>query len=225
MSNFLCELTSKVNELTETINRMQNNTGLYTDPSNVNTLTGRIKALEEAVINPVPSESNISRLQVDTNKLIQNGIFETTYSPIGDCVNREVQVQSPDDPEIWETVGSVSFLDNVCNIGTNEYDGWFATVSYIYAEKINLEEFDFNNVIEELVKNFYDYNGTVYRIIINIEPVGSVELKWVDNNTLDYFTEIIETSHVRYISEEEFNTSFYITGTANIKSELRNRIG
>ena len=225
MSNFLCELTSKVNELTETINRMQNNTGLYTDPSNVNTLTGRIKALEEAVINPVPSESNISRLQVDTNKLIQNGIFETTYSPIGDCVNREVQVQSPDDPEIWETVGSVSFLDNICNIGTSEYDGWFATVSYIYAEKINLEEFDFNNVIEELVKNFYDYNGTVYRIIVKIEPIGSVELKWVDNNNLDYFTETIETSHIRYISEEEFNTSLYITGTANIKLELRNRIG
>ena len=225
MSNFLCELTSKVNELTETINRMQNNTGLYTDPSNVSTLTGRIKALEEMVINPAPTETNISRLQVDTNKLIQNGIFETTYSPIGDCVNREVQVQSPDDPEIWETVGSVSFLDNICNIGTSEYDGWFATVSYIYAEKINLEEFDFNNVIEELVKNFYDYNGTVYRIIVKIEPIGSVELKWVDNNNLDYFTETIETSHIRYISEEEFNTSLYITGTANIKLELRNRIG
>ena len=105
------------------------------------------------------------------------------------------------------------------------YDGWFATVSYIYAEKINLEEFDFNNVIEELVKNFYDYNGTVYRIIVKIEPVGSVELKWVDNNNLDYFTETIETSHIRYISEEEFNTSLYITGTANIKLELRNRIG
>lgn len=225
MSNFLCELTSKVNELTETINRMQNNTGLYTDPSNVSTLTGRIKALEEAVITPAPSESNISRLQVDTNKLIKNGTFETTYSPIGDCVNREVQVQSPDDPEIWETVGSVSFFNNICNIGTNEYDGWFATVSYIYAEKINLEEFDFNNVIEELVKNFYDYNGTVYRIIVKIEPTGSVELKWVDNNTLDYFTETIETSHIRYISEEEFNTSLYITGTANIKLELRNRIG
>lgn len=225
MSNFLCELTSKVNELTETINRMQSNTGLYTDPSNVSTLTGRIKALEETVINPVPTESNISRLQVDTNKLIQNGTFETTYSPIGDCVNREVQVQSPDDPEIWETVGSVSFFNNICNIGTTDYDGWFATVSYIYAEKINLEEFDFVDVVEELVKNFYDYNGTVYRIIVRIEPVGSVELKWVDNNTFDYFTEIIETSHIRYISEEEFNTSFYITGTANIKLELRNRIG
>ncbi len=225
MSNFLCELTSKVNELTETINRMQNNTGLYTDPSNVNTLTGRIKALEEAVIAPAPSESNISRLQVDTNRFIENGMFTTTYSPIGDCVNREVQVQSPDDPEIWETVGSVSFLDNVCNIGTSEYDGWFATVSYIYAEKINLEEFEFNNAIEEIVKNFYDYNGTVYRIIVRIEPIGSVELKWGDNNTFEYFTETIETSHVRYISEEEFNTSLYITGTANIKLELRNRIG
>lgn len=225
MSNFLCELTSKVNELTETINRMQNNTGLYTDPSNVNTLTGRIKALEEAVITPVPSESNISRLQVDTNRFIENGTFTTTYSPIGDCVNREVQVQSPDDPEIWETVGSVSFFDNICNIGTNEYDGWFATVSYIYAEKINLEEFEFNNAIEEIVKNLYDYNGTVYRIIVKIEPIGSVELKWVDNNTFEYFTETIETSHIRYISEEEFNTSLYITGTANIKLELRNRIG
>ena len=225
MSNFLCELTSKVNELTDVINRMQNNTGLYTDPSNVSTLTGRIKALEEMVISPAPTESNISRLQVDTNKLIQNGIFETTYSPIGDCINREVQVQSPDDPEIWETVGSVSFFDNICNLGTTDYDGWYATVSYLYAEKVNLEEFDFVNVVEELVKNFYDYNGTVYRIIVNIEPVGSVELKWVDNNTLDYFTETIETSHIRYISEEEFNVSLYITGTANIKLELRNRIG
>lgn len=225
MSNFLCELTSKVNELTETINRMQNNTGLYTDPSNVNTLTGRIKALEEAVITSVPSESNISRLQVDTNRFIENGTFTTTYSPIGDCVNREVQIQSPDDPEIWETVGSVSFFDNICNIGTNEYDGWFATVSYIYAEKINLEEFEFNNAIEEIVKNLYDYNGTVYRIIVKIEPIGSVELKWVDNNAFEYFTETIETSHIRYISEEEFNTSLYITGTANIKLELRNRIG
>ncbi len=225
MSNFLCELTSKVNELTDVINRMQNNTGLYTDPSNVSTLTGRIKALEEMVINPAPSETNISRLQVDTNKLIQNGIFETTYSPIGDCINREVQVQSPDDPEIWETVGSVSFFDKICNLGTTDYDGWYATVSYLYAEKVNLEEFDFVNVVEELVKNFYDYNGTVYRIIVNIEPVGSVELKWVDNNTLDYFTETIETSHIRYISEEEFNFSLYITGTANIKLELRNRIG
>ena len=225
MSNFLCELTSKVNELTDVINRMQNNTGLYTDPSNVSTLTGRIKALEEMVISPAPTESNISRLQVDTNKLIQNGIFETTYSPIGDCINREVQVQSPDDPEIWETVGSVSFFDNICNLGTTDYDGWYATVSYLYAEKVNLEEFDFVDVVEELVKNFYDYNGTVYRIIVNIEPVGPVELKWVDNNTLDYFTETIETSHIRYISEEEFNVSLYITGTANIKLELRNRIG
>ena len=225
MSNFLCELTSKVNELTETINRMQNNTGLYTDPSNVSTLTGRIKALEEMVISPAPTETNISRLQVDTNKLIQNGIFETTYSPIGDCINREVQVQSPDDPEIWETVGSVSFFDNICNLGTTDYDGWYATVSYLYAEKVNLEEFNFVNVVEELVKNLYDYNGTVYRIVVNIEPVGSVELKWVDNNTLDYFTETIETSHIRYISEEEFNVSLYITGTANIKLELRNRIG
>ena len=225
MSNFLCELTSKVNELTEVINRMQNNTGLYTDPSNVSTLTGRIKALEEMVISPAPTETNISRLQVDTNKLIQNGIFETTYSPIGDCINREVQVQSPDDPEIWETVGSVSFFDQICNLGTTDYDGWYATVSYLYAEKVNLEEFNFVNVVEELVKNLYDYNGTVYRIIVNIEPVGSVELKWVDNNTLDYFTETIETSHIRYISEEEFNVSLYITGTANIKLELRNRIG
>ena len=33
MNNFLCALTSKVNELTETINNMQKNTGLYTDPS------------------------------------------------------------------------------------------------------------------------------------------------------------------------------------------------
>ena len=225
MSNFLCELTSKVNELTDVINRMQNNTGLYTDPSNVSTLTGRIKALEEMVISPAPTETNISRLQVDTNKLIQNGIFETTYSPIGDCINREVQVQSPDDPEIWETVGSVSFFDNICNLGTTDYDGWYATVSYLYAEKVNLEEFNFVDVVEELVKNLYDYNGTVYRIIVNIEPVGSVELKWMDNNTLDNFTETIETSHIRYISEEEFNVSLYITGTANIKLELRNRIG
>lgn len=223
--NFLCELTNKINLLTETINRMQNNTGLYTDPSSVSTLTGRIKALEESVVNSDPKETNISRLQVDTGRIIENGTFTTTYSPIGDCVNREVQIQSPNDPEIWETVGSVSFLDNVCNIGTTDYDGWLATVSYIYAEKINIEQFSFTNAINEIVKNLYDYNGTVYRIILKVVPTGSVELKWEDNNTKDYFSEIIETEHIRYISEEEFNNTLYITGTAEIKMELRNRIG
>ena len=222
--NFLCELTNKINLLTETINRMQNNTGLYTDPSSVNTLTGRIKALEESVISSDPSETNISRLQVDSGCLIENGLFSTTYSPIGDCVNKEVQVQSPDDPEIWETVGSVSFLDNVCNIGTTDYDGWLATVSYIYAEKINIEQFSFTNALNEIVKNLYDYNGTVYRIILKIVPTGSVEIKWEDNNTKDYFSEIIETEHIRYIAEEEFNNTLYITGTAEITMELRNRI-
>ena len=223
--NFLCELTNKINLLTETINRMQSNTGLYTDPSSVSTLTGRIKALEESVISSDPKETNISRLQVDTGRIIENGQFTTTYSPIGDCVNREVQIQSPADPEIWETVGSVSFFDNVCNIGTTDYDGWLATVSYIYAEKVNVENFTFIDAINEIVKNLYDYNGTVYRIILKVVPTGSVELKWEDNNTKDYFSEIIETEHIRYISEEEFNNTLYITGTAEIKMELRNRIG
>ena len=224
MNNFLCELTSKINELTNTINRMQNNTGLYTDPSSVSTLTGRIKALEESVISSDPSETNISRLQVDTGKIIQNGKFITTYSPIGDCVNREVQVQSPIDPEIWETVGAVSFFDNECNIGTSDYDGWLATVSYIYAEKIIIENFDFVDAIEELVKNIYDYNGTVYRVILKIIPYDTVTLKWVDNNTGDFFDEIIETEHIRYIAEEEFNNSLYLSGTAEVIIELRNRI-
>jgi hypothetical protein len=222
--NFLCELTNKVNLLTEIINNMQQNTGLYTDPSSVSTLTGRIKALEESVVNSDPKETNISRLQVDTGRIIENGTFTTTYSPIGDCVNREVQIQSPNDPEIWETVGSVSFLDNVCNIGTTDYDGWLATVSYIYAEKINIEQFSFTNALNEIVKNLYDYNGTVYRIILKIVPTGSVEIKWEDNNTKDYFSEIIETEHIRYIAEEEFNNTLYITGTAEITMELRNRI-
>lgn len=225
MNNFLCELTSKVNELTDTINRMQNNTGLYTDPSSVSTLTGRIKALEESVISSDPTETNISRLQVDTGCVIQNGIFSTTYSPIGDCVNREVQVQSPLDPDIWETVGSVSFFNNECNIGTLDYDGWLATVSYIYAEKIIIETFDFVDAANELVKNIYDFNGTVYRVILNITPVGQVTLRWVDNNTLDFLDETIETEHIRYIAEEEFNNSLYITGTASVTLELRNRIG
>ena len=224
MNNFLCELTSKINELTNTINRMQNNTGLYTDPSSVSTLTGRIKALEESVISSDPTETNISRLQVDTGKIIQNGKFTTTYSPIGDCVNKEIQAQSPDDPEIWETIGSVSFLDNECNIGTTDYDGWMATVSYIYAEKIIIQNFEFIDVIEELVKNIYDYNGTVYRVILKIIPYDTVTLKWVDNNTLDFFDEIIETEHIRYIAEEEFNNSLYLSGTAEVIIELRNRI-
>lgn len=225
MNNFLCELTSKVNELTDTINRMQNNTGLYTDPSSVSTLTGRIKALEESVITSDPTETNISRLQVDTGRIVQNGKFNTTYSPIGDCVNREVQLQSPLDPEIWETVGSVSFFDNECTLGTLDYEGWLATVSYIYAEKINIENFEFVDAVDVLVKNLYEYNGTVYRIILKIEPIDTIVLTWIDNNTSDSYSENIGTEHIRYIAEEEFNNSLYITGTANIKLELRNRIG
>ena len=225
MNNFLCALTSKVNELTETINRMQNNTGLYTDASDETTLTGRIKALEESVINTDPSEANISRLQVDSNIVVVDGKFKTTYNPIGDCVNKEVQLQSPTDAEIWETVGNVSFINDICVIGTTDYDGWLATVSYIYAEKIILEQFSFDNVVEELIKDMYGYNGSVYRIILKIIPTNSVILKWEDNNTKDSFIETIETEHIRYIAEEEFNHSLYITGTATVTLELRNRLG
>ena len=142
---------------------------------------------------------------MDTGKIIQNGRFQTTYSPIGDCVNKEVQLQSPDDPEIWETVGTVSFINNECVIGSSDYEGWLATVSYIYAEKIIIENFEFVDSMEELVKNFYDYNGTVYRVILTVEPLDTVILKWVDNNTGDFFEESITTKHIRYIAEEEFN--------------------
>ena len=161
---------------------------------------------------------------MDVGREIQAGKFQTTYSPIGDCVNREVQVQSPIDPEIWETVGSVSFFNNECNLGTLDYDGWFATVSYIYAEKIVVENFDFLDAVNVLVKNIYDYNGTVYRVILKVIATGSVSLKWVDNNTLDFFQEVIETEHIRYIAEEEFNNSLYLSGTASVVLELRNRI-
>ena len=61
-------------------------------------------------------------------------------------------------------------------------------------------------------------------IILKIIPYETVTLKWVDNGTLDFFEEVIETEHVRFISEEEFNNSLYLSGTAEVIIELRNRI-
>ena len=92
-------------------------------------------------------------------------------------------------------------------------------------EKIILEQFSFDNVVEELIKDMYGYNGSIYRIILKIIPTNSVILKWEDNNTKDSFIETIETEHIRYIAEEEFNHSLYITGTATVTLELRNRLG
>ena len=225
-ADFLCKLTAKVNELSDTVMRMQGNAGLTTDPSTESTLSGRIRALEESVISSDPTETNISRMQVDTVLEVVGGLIETTYAPIGDCVDRQVQVQSPDDPEVWETVGEVQFIDNIGDLGTVDYDGWKCTVSYIYASKIVLEEYSYTNAVNELVKDFYGYSGTVYKVIITVEPVGEVVLKWVDNNdSNDYVEESIVTTHVRYVNEEEFNNTMYLTGTATVKLEIRNRLG
>jgi hypothetical protein len=224
--DFLCSLVNKVNELTNSVNSMQQNAGLYTDSAFESTLTGRIKKLEETVIAPESGESNISRLQVDTNLPVINGKVETTYAPIGDCVNREVMLQSPTDPDIWEPVGNVTFVDNVGDLGTLDYDGWWATVSYIYAMKITVENLEFTNAVEELVKDMYQYTGTVYRIIYTIEPTGTVTLKWEDNaNPTDFVEEDIVTTHVRIVDDEEFNSSLYLSGTASVTIEVRNRLG
>lgn len=223
--DFLCVLTNKINELTTTINNMQNNTGLYTDPATESTLTGRIKALEESVVTTTPGETNISRMQVDVGLIVQNGKITTTYAPLGDCVNREVMLQDPTDDNIWEPVGNVTFIEDEGNLGTLDYEGWKATVSYLYATKITFEEFDYNNVTNTLVKDLYDYNGTIYKIILTVTPTNNVTLKFVNNlDTSDYYSEVITTEHVRYINEEEFNTSLYITGTAHVKIEIRNRL-
>jgi len=223
--DFLCLLTDKINQLTTTINNMQNNTGLYQDPSTETTLTGRIKKLEESITTSTPGETNISRMQVDVGLVVTNGIIKTTYSPIGDCVNREVMLQHPTEPEIWEPGGSVGFLGDECNIGTLDSEGWKATVSYLYAMKITFEEFNLDNTVYELVKNLYDYNGSVYKLIITIKPVGDVWLKWENNmNVADFAEELITTDHIRYINEEELNHSLYLKGNAEVTIEVRNRL-
>lgn len=226
-SNYLCTLTNKVNELTNIIELMQLNTGLYTDPSSEQTVTGRVKALEESIISSDPEETNISRMQVDTGLDVVDGTVTTTYEPIGDCVNREVMVQSPDDSDIWEVVGNVSFTGNVAGLGTQDYNGWKATVSYIYAMKIQSEDYSFVSVIEELVRDMYAFTGTAYKLIITFTPTDGnpVGIKWVSNTDGDYVTETIETEHIRYVNEDEFNYKFYVTGSVDVNIQVRNRLG
>ena len=47
-------------------------------------------------------------------------------------------LQHPTDPDIWEVVGNTHFIDNICHIDTLDYEGWKATVTYLYAEKNNI---------------------------------------------------------------------------------------
>ena len=112
-TNFLCDSTEKVNTLTEVVNKMQYNTGLFADDSTENTLTGRVKLLEEHVLTTDPKETHLSRMKVEHGLEVKDGKFETEFAPMGNCVNREVMLQNPEDPEIWEAVGSVAFEENV----------------------------------------------------------------------------------------------------------------
>ena len=92
-------------------------------------------------------------------------------------------------------------------------------------KKITLEELSFDNTTEELLKNFYEFSGLIYKIIITIIPNNQVTLKWEDNINKDSYSEVIETEHIRHISEEELNNSLYITGNAQVKLEYRYRLG
>lgn len=223
--DYICKLTAKVNELTNAVINMQENAGLSSDNSFQTTLTGRIKALEESVVSSDPKETNISRMMVEHDIIVVDGKIQTEYAPIGGCVNREIMVQNPDDLEEWEVVGQVTFVEDVGSLGTNDYDGWAATVSYIYATKITLEEFTFTDAVREIIKDMSAYVGTVYRIIYTITPTGSCTLHW-ENNAVptDTMDEVISTEHIRTVDEEDFNHTLYITGTAEVKIEVRNRI-
>jgi len=233
--DYLCKLTDKINQLNQAVNNMQQSTGLYSDSSNENTLTGRVKSLEESVISSTPSESNISRLKVEYDLAVVDGKITTEYTPMGDCINREVMLQDPDDPTVWETVGEVTFDGNVGDLGTTDYDDWKATVTYLYALKITIEEWEVKDVDKELIKDLSTMAGSVYRVIFTITPIDGEDsdedadactLRWenADDDT-DYVDEDITTEHKRSIDEEDFNHKLKITGSATIRMEIRNRIG
>jgi len=234
-NDYLCKLTSKLNELQDTVMRMQSNTGLYSDESTEETLTGRVKALEETVISSDPTETNISRMKVEYDLDIVDGKIITEYYPVGGCVNREVMCQNPDDPDIWEVVGGVTFDEDEGNLHTTEYDGWKATVSYIYAIKITFEQYTYTDVDEELVVDMADYAGSVYRLIFTITPTDGedddddtddVTLKWENSDDeTDYTEEEIDTVHIRTVDEEDFNYKLKVTGSCDVQIEVRNRLG
>jgi len=234
-NDYLCKLTAKLNELSTSVTNMQKNAGLYSDDSSEETLTGRIKALEESTISSDPTETNISRMKVEHDLVIEDGKITTEYWPIGGCINREVQVQNPDDLEVWEVVGQVTFEENVGSLGTNNYDGWFCTVTYLYAVKITFLEFEYIDVDEAEVYNLADLGGTVYRVIFTITPIDGEDdddeadtcvLKWENSDdSTDYTEETIETEHKRTVDEEDFNHRLKITGSATVKMEIRNRLG
>ena len=234
-NDYLCKLTTKLNELSSAMTKMQANAGLYADASTEATLTGRIKALEETVVGSDPTETNISRMMVEHDVIVDaNGMIKTQYWPIGGCVNREVMVQDPNDPEVWEVVGQVTFLEDDGNLHTTAYTGWKATVSYLYAVKITLIELDFLDVTEEVVLDMSSMIGSVYRMIFTITPVDggdadsdadTCKLKWEDSSdATDYTEETIITEHKRVVDEEEFNHVLKITGSAHVVIEVRNRI-
>jgi len=234
-SNYLCKLTDKINSLNTTVMNMQANAGLYADASTEATLTGRIKALEETVVGSDPSETNISRMMVEHDLEVDaDGKIETIYWPIGGCVNREVMLQSPDDADIWEVVGQVTFDEAIGDLHTTDYTGWKATVSYLYAVKITIIEMDFLDVDKELVLDLSTMAGSVYRLIFTITPVDGGDddsdpdecvLRWEDaDDSSDYTEETIETEHKRTVNEEEFNNVLKITGSAHVLIEVRNRI-
>jgi len=234
-ADYLCKLTAKINELQSTVTRMQENAGLYSDDSDQETLTGRIKYLEENVISSDPKETNISRMKVEYDLEIEDGKFHTVYWPIGGCVNREVMVQSPDDSEIWEAVGGVTFEEDEGDLHTLDYDGWKLTVSYIYAVKIVIEEYDFVDVDKEFVRDLADMAGSVYRVKFIITPTDGgdddedpdlVTLRWENSDDeTDYTEEDIETEHVRTVDEEDFNYLLKVTGSCHVLIEIRNRLG
>ena len=234
-SDYICELTAQVNALNQAVRNIQSGTGLSSDSSDDKTLTGRVKALEESTITSDPSEVNISRMKVESGLIASDGKFNVMYYPIGGCVNNEVMVQHPDFPEIWETVGGVTFSEDEGDLGTTEYDGWKITVSYIYAVKITYIEKEFIDVDKELVMDLSEQEGSVYKVKFTITPIDGEDddedpdectLRWENADDEDDYTEdTINDIHIRTIDESEFNHKLYISGSADINIEVKNRLG
>jgi len=225
--DFLCTLTDKINVLTDAVNRMQANTGLYDDDSEQETVTGRIKKLEESVTSSDPTETNISRLKVESGLVVDEGKITLEYYPIGSVVNNEVMLQHPDDDEIWEVVGGCTVDEDVVNLHTTEYEGWKATASYVYAIKIQIEEYSYEDADEELCRDLTEFGSEVYKIIVTAVPKEDTEavLKWENpDDDEDYYEETIDEKYVKSLDDTEFNILFKVSDTLDVTLEIRSRL-
>jgi len=225
-TGFLCEIANKINRLIKITEALQKKTGLDSDDSVKTTLEGRVKRLEEDLTIPGTQSTQNSRIKVDSNLLITGNQLTLTETPVSDIVNNIIIAKHPTESGVYEDVKVTNVSDRLVDLDSNFYNGWTAIATYQYESKTTMETKSILNGSEELVKDFYTYNGTVYQIKITITPISdSVLLKWVSNiDTDDYTEESIDTEHIRLIGNTEFNHTLYLTGDADIKIEVRNRI-